>query len=79
MNCSYTGYPFPHRLLLFLTQRIGPLSPLHYSLGGLSPAREDDLLFLTTLGDYHSLERIITSQSLRYVQKCTHWRKWQKW
>ena len=48
MKCSHTGHPSPHRLLLFLTQGIGPLSPFH-NLGG---------------GGYHPLERIITSFSL---------------
>ena len=37
---------------------------LSHSPGGLSPPRKDNHLSLTTLGDYHPLERIITSQSL---------------
>ena len=49
MKCSHTGHPFPHRLLLFLTQGIGPLQRFHSS---------------ETWGDYHFLERIITSHSL---------------
>ena len=76
MKCSHTGHPSAHRLLLFLTQGIGPLSPLHnlcVCVGGggggyppppPSPPREDYHLFLTTLGYYHPLERIITSHSL---------------
>ena len=67
MKCSHTGHPSPYRLLLFLTQGIGPPSPFHNlggGEGGLSPPREDYHLFLTTLGDYHPLERIITSHSL---------------
>ena len=66
MKCSHTGHPSAHRLLLFLTQGIGPLSPLHnlWRGGGVSPPREVYHLFLTTLGYYHRLERIITSHSL---------------
>ena len=54
MKCSYTGHPFPHRLLLFLTQ--GNWTPTKLSLLDnlvrLSPPREDYQLSRTTLGDY---------------------------
>ena len=66
MKCSHTGHPFPHRHLFFLTQENWTptkLSLLH-NLVRLSPPREDFHLSLTTLGDYHALEKIITSHSL---------------
>ena len=66
MKCSHTGHPFPHKLLSFLTP--GDWTPtklsLLHNLVGLSPPREDYHLSLTTLGDYHPLEKIITSHSL---------------
>ena len=66
MKCSHTGHPFPHRLLLLLTQ--GNWTPTKLSLLDnlvrLSPPREDNRLSHTTLGDYHPLEKIITSHSL---------------
>ena len=49
IKCSHTVHPFPHGLLLLLTQGIGPLQSFHFSI---------------TWGDYHFLERIITSHSL---------------
>ena len=55
MRCSHTGHPFPHILLIFLTQE--NWSPtkrsLLHNLVRLSPPREDYHLTLTTLGDYH--------------------------
>ena len=59
MKCSHTDHPFPHRLLLFLTQ--GNWTPTKLSLLDilvrLSPPREDYQLSRTTLGDYHPLEK----------------------
>ena len=68
MKCSHTGHPFPHRLLLFLTQ--GNWTPTKllflHNLVTLSPPREDYQPSLTTLGDYHPLKKIITSLSLQW-------------
>ena len=54
MKCSHTGHPFPHRLLLFLTQRNWTPTKLSLldNLVRLSPPREDYQLSRTTLGDY---------------------------
>ena len=65
MKCSHTSHPFPHKLLLFLSQ--GNWTPSKFSLlhnlVELSLPREDYHLSLTTLEGYHPLERIITSES----------------
>ena len=68
MKCSHTGHPFPHRLLLFLTQGNWTPTKLLFlrNLVTLSPPREDYQLSLTTLGDYHPLKKIITSLSLQW-------------
>ena len=81
MKCSHTGHPFPHRLLLFLTQvnwTPTKLSLLH-NLVGLSPPREDyhfslatqgecqPLISLTiTLGDYLTRNKVTCRPLLEY-------------
>ena len=88
MKCSHTGHTLPHRLLLLLkpgnktSREVFP--PLLYprgittsthNLGELSTPREDITQLLTILGDYHPLERIITSPLVdfgllhQYVEK----------
>ena len=56
---------FPHILLLFLTQGIGPLQSFHFSINWWNyHPLERITTSVTTLEGYHSLERIITSLSL---------------
>ena len=66
MKCFHSGHSFPpYTTVIF---NLGDWTPsklsLLHNLVELSPPREDYHLSLTTLEDYHPLERIITSLSL---------------